>query len=1083
MDTTTTFGQVRDAVRQMNARAAGASAGDRLSTHARHGNAEQSSRPRARSRERGRSAIRTNPAGPQEQMDWLQALEVVHDRLDTIDRLQRLQAQSMATMAEDNVKETARLNQTVEDIGQYKKFVSDTHRNLDDVLLDKLKGLQGQIDSITSILPPSVESIDARVREIEEAFRRAMSENRWPPAPPPGMEQPGPSQGTHHLGTPQEREYPHQCPPQGQAAEGVHAQAAHPAAYDPWYEAAQKLRSNDTQLPTAAQPTAAPPAPSPMAYGQAPLHSHPQGPTRVPGVPGSFAEYCQAAPPGPAAGHGHQEFAGTMPVHPPGYSGSPFDGGAQPGYRTPDNRPGGAYGCHVPYNAGAPMTHPGISAWAGGRSCIFEVSRKLNPLLFTFTSNVSDFQLWCDRMVDHLCRATQRWRFLMDYASKCRVPFTKQWLLETNVDGINAWDLSTILEAFLVDWFPKAMYRRRVPLAGGEHGNGLEMWRRLHNEYKGDDDAIEFGGVRRLQEFARCNDLKLLPSHLDDWLEVLSTYGSELEHCPKLLRSMVFSIIPKTFEDDLLTKPEFTRSYHDIIKWCRQKCQILRTRELADFTRKPTGTSSHAKTLRTRLPQMKGGGAPELSDEDPPPVEEEIPEEEVPAWAKGLLAAIKTSRVPPPPRPTGEPRKKSGNAKQRAVIPSGFKFIGCWHCKSPDHSRSGGRDGKGAKCPLFAKLLRDSNPGVTDRKKMKLPANYQGAYEKALIAAGGKPRRINALDGDDHESDEEDFNEPITPGGMCRALLDEDDSDSDSESDVPGRCAALTNPPDVPVALNQDEPKTPPYVWPSGSTSWLEHNTFEIQKSHEHCKMMAALKKSERDEDEYRQLAAGPPSRMNAEMIDALNGWATKVSRKSRRTGKTSVIPRDNSKTFVIHSEKQLDQYLENHPSTTPLPTEARKIRKVLRTRPVQLECKPGEVLCLVDSGSTVNAACIAKHFPSYAEMVRSTKKSRAGDFATTACGKQLANRGRCAINSTVDDEPFPVAFKDMDVELPILSVRKMVKRNHAVSFDEGGGTLYNKVTKKTLHFYEYEGVYFIKLKVSGPDEDIGQLFARPGTP
>ena len=47
---------------------------------------------------------------------------------------------------------------------------------------------------------------------------------------------------------------------------------------------------------------------------------------------------------------------------------------------------------------------------------------------------------------------------------------------------------------------------------------------------------------------------------------------------------------------------------------------------------------------------------------------------------------------------------------------------------------------------------------------MKLPAGYQGAYEKALIAAGGKPRRLNMLEDEDiDDSDlESDFGSPVT---------------------------------------------------------------------------------------------------------------------------------------------------------------------------------------------------------------------------------------------------------------------------------------------------------------------------------
>ena len=194
---------------------------------------------------------------------------------------------------------------------------------------------------------------------------------------------------------------------------------------------------------------------------------------------------------------------------------------------------------------------------------------------------------------------------------------------------------------------------------------------------------------------------------------------------------MVFAIIPKICEDELLTKPEYTQTYHDIIQWCRNKTQLLRTRELANFTRRPTGPSSRANTLR-------GSSHEDDAENIPVPVTPPRVEEEIPSCARDIIAAVRSQpsrQTPPPPKkPTGP-----GTERPKRTDKAPAK-------RPPDHSRSGGRDGKGAKCPIFAKLLKDGNPGVTERKKMKVPAGYQGAYEKALISAGGKPRRLNYLE-------------------------------------------------------------------------------------------------------------------------------------------------------------------------------------------------------------------------------------------------------------------------------------------------------------------------------------------------
>jgi hypothetical protein len=56
-----------------------------------------------------------------------------------------------------------------------------------------------------------------------------------------------------------------------------------------------------------------------------------------------------------------------------------------------------------------------------------------------------------------------------------------------------------------------------------------------------------------------------------------------------------------------------------------------------------------------------------------------------------------------------------------------------------------------------------------------------------------------------------------------------------------------------------------------------------------------------------------------------------------------------------------------------------------------------------------------------------------------------------------------------METDLPILSVRKMVKQDNTVRFKNGGGTIRNRKTGRIVHFYEHEGVYFIKLKLTDP--------------
>ena len=102
--------------------------------------AEQSSRSRRRSRERknagGRAlprsaSVRSLPSGPPEEQDWMQALENVTDCLDSVERKQRMTAQTLNHFHEELGNGAGRLRETVLDIAAYKSFISTAHVNLD----------------------------------------------------------------------------------------------------------------------------------------------------------------------------------------------------------------------------------------------------------------------------------------------------------------------------------------------------------------------------------------------------------------------------------------------------------------------------------------------------------------------------------------------------------------------------------------------------------------------------------------------------------------------------------------------------------------------------------------------------------------------------------------------------------------------------------------------------------------------------------------------------------------------------------------------------------------------------------------
>ena len=84
-----------------------------------------------------------------------------------------------------------------------------------------------------------------------------------------------------------------------------------------------------------------------------------------------------------------------------------------------------------------------------------------------------------------------------------------------------------------------------------------------------------------------------------------------------------------------------------------------------------------------------------------------------------------------------------------------------------------------------------------------------------------------------------------------------------------------------------------------------------------------------------------------------------------------------------------------------------------------------------------------------------------------------------------IDDHEMPIVFSNLKVDVPILSVRRMVKLGNDVIFTEIGGSITNKMSGQKLTFIEADGTYWIKLKIQPPDDvdmvnPSAQSFTRP---
>ena len=73
------------------------------------------------------------------------------------------------------------------------------------------------------------------------------------------------------------------------------------------------------------------------------------------------------------------------------------------------------------------------------------------------------------------------------------------------------------LWSFFGELVHENIFSKRQVLAGGESGNGIELLRRYQFDHEGGGAVISLGSRRSFVNVARCQHLKDLTTHADDW--------------------------------------------------------------------------------------------------------------------------------------------------------------------------------------------------------------------------------------------------------------------------------------------------------------------------------------------------------------------------------------------------------------------------------------------------------------------------------------------------------------------------------------------------------------------------------------
>ena len=86
-------------------------------------------------------------------------------------------------------------------------------------------------------------------------------------------------------------------------------------------------------------------------------------------------------------------------------------------------------------------------------------------------------------------------------------------------------------------------------------------------------------------------------------------------------------------------------------------------------------------------------------------------------------------------------------------------------------------------------------------------------------------------------------------------------------------------------------------------------------------------------------------------------------------------------------------------------------------------------------------------------------------------------------VNGSCNGVRVSLNFTNMKVDIPVASVRTLVKSGNEVEFFEGGGIVRNRDSGAELPIVEMSGVYFLKLKLRDPVPETASPapFGRPG--
>ena len=111
-----------------------------------------------------------------------------------------------------------------------------------------------------------------------------------------------------------------------------------------------------------------------------------------------------------------------------------------------------------------------VSQFGVGKSLQREISYTINRKnvedLKVFGGRIADFEKWTARMTEHVSLSCSRCRSLLESVRKSPQPFTKEGLINSQIDGFNCWEVALELGGFTMKLLHADLYNNKFSLCG-----------------------------------------------------------------------------------------------------------------------------------------------------------------------------------------------------------------------------------------------------------------------------------------------------------------------------------------------------------------------------------------------------------------------------------------------------------------------------------------------------------------------------------------------------------------------------------------------------------------------------------------